>query len=294
MVFETEESYTYYEVLQRASSFLSMKNQPTMIAEWLLRERLDWSKTALVQHYKERMPLSEQKQFYLDMQEFLKGRPVQQIIGHEWFFNRKFKVTPSTLIPRPETEEWLDRVLTNIPNKPLSILDIGTGTGVLSITMKLERPLTTVTATDISAEALTVAFENAQTLKADIELIKGDLFEPVKGKLFDVILSNPPYISEEERQVMDQSVIDFEPEIALFAENDGLDIYYQLAEQLQMHLKPGACAFFEIGYRQGEKVVEIFKNSMPTAKIELWQDFSQLDRVVAIYTQNGSEKKNGN
>lgn len=210
---------------------------------------------------------------------------MQQIVGHEWFYDRKFKVTKDTLIPRPETEEWLDRVLRMLPKKTLKVLDIGTGTGVLAITHKLERPEDKVTATDISKEALTVAEKNAKQLGADITFKQGDLFEPVADQTFDVILCNPPYIGEDELNVMDQSVIDHEPKSALFAEDNGLAIYYKISYTIPKYLNPNAQIFLEIGYKQGEKVAEIFQKALPQASIEIWKDFSGLDRVIAIFCE---------
>ena len=282
MKFDQTEALTYYEVLDRASSFLSELNHSSFVAEWLMRERLDWSKTELVMQYRNVMPVSELKQFERDFEEFLKGLPMQQIIGHEWFYNRKFKVTEDTLIPRPETEEWLEQVLTDLPQEPLSIVDIGTGTGIIGLTVKLERPADDVTITDISKEALDVAKENAQVLGAEITAELGDLFEPLVGKKFDAIISNPPYISEAEINVMDQSVLDYEPKSALFADEDGLAIYKRMAESIEKYLKPNGRIYLEIGYRQGDSVSRLFKNAFPDAKVTIWQDFNQLDRVVAV------------
>ena len=282
MKFDQTEALTYYEVLDRASSFLSELNHSSFVAEWLMRERLDWSKTELVMQYRNVMPVSELKQFERDFEEFLKGLPMQQIIGHEWFYNRKFKVTEDTLIPRPETEEWLEQVLTDLPQEPLSIVDIGTGTGIIGLTVKLERPADDVTITDISKEALDVAKENAQVLGAEITAELGDLFDPLVGKKFDVIISNPPYISEDEINVMDQSVLDYEPKSALFADEDGLAIYKRMAESIEKYLKPNGRIYLEIGYQQGDSVSRLFKNAFPDAKVTIWQDFNQLDRVVAV------------
>lgn len=282
MKFDQTEALTYYEVLDRASSFLRELNHSSFVAEWLMRERLDWSKTELVMQYRNVMPVSELKQFERDFEEFLKGLPMQQIIGHEWFYNRKFKVTEDTLIPRPETEEWLEQVLTELPQEPLTVVDIGTGTGIIGITVKLERPADDVTITDISKEALDVAKENAQVLGAEITAELGDLFEPLVGKKFDAIISNPPYISEDEINVMDQSVLDYEPKSALFADEDGLAIYKRMAESIEKYLKPNGRIYLEIGYQQGDSVSRLFKNAFPDAKVTVWQDFNQLDRVVAV------------
>ena len=282
MKFDQTEALTYYEVLDRASSFLRELNHSSFVAEWLMRERLDWSKTELVMQYRNVMPVSELKQFERDFEEFLKGLPMQQIIGHEWFYNRKFKVTEDTLIPRPETEEWLEQVLTDLPQEPLTVVDIGTGTGIIGLTVKLERPADDVTITDISKEALDVAKENAQVLGAEITAELGNLFEPLVGKKFDVIISNPPYISEDEINVMDQSVLDYEPKSALFADEDGLAIYKRMAESIEKYLKPNGRIYLEIGYQQGDSVSRLFKNAFPDAKVTIWQDFNQLDRVVAV------------
>ena len=282
MKFDQTEALTYYEVLDRASSFLSELNHSSFVAEWLMRERLDWSKTELVMQYRNVMPVSELKQFERDFEEFLKGLPMQQIIGHEWFYNRKFKVTEDTLIPRPETEEWLEQVLADLPQEPLTVVDIGTGTGIIGLTVKLERPADDVTITDISKEALDVAKENAQVLGAEVTAELGDLFDPLVGKKFDVIISNPPYISEDEINVMDQSVLDYEPKSALFADEDGLAIYKRMAESIEKYLKPNGRIYLEIGYQQGDSVSRLFKNAFPDAKVTIWQDFNQLDRVVAV------------
>lgn len=282
MKFDQTEALTYYEVLDRASSFLRELNHSSFVAEWLMRERLDWSKTELVMQYRNVMPVSELKQFERDFEQFLKGLPMQQIIGHEWFYNRKFKVTEDTLIPRPETEEWLEQVLTDLPQEPLTVVDIGTGTGIIGLTVKLERPADDVTITDISKEALDVAKENAQVLGAEVTAELGDLFDPLVGKKFDVIISNPPYISEAEINVMDQSVLDYEPKSALFADEDGLAIYKRMAESIEKYLKPNGRIYLEIGYQQGDSVSRLFKNAFPDAKVTVWQDFNQLDRVVAV------------
>lgn len=275
---------SYYEVLSRASSFLEKKNHSAFVAEWLLRERLSWSKTDLVMHYQQPIQAEVKKQFEADLAEFMAGKPIQQVIGHTWFYDRKFKVTKDTLIPRPETEEWIDRVLKLLPaDRAFDVLDIGTGTGVLAITMQLERPNDTVLATDISPEALQVAQKNNQLLEGDVSFRLGSLFEPVKDQRFDVILCNPPYISLDEIPLMDETVLNHEPKQALFADNKGLALYEEMAETIADHLTPGGYAFFEIGFAQGEAVSEIFKEKLPDAQIEVWQDINQLDRVVAIF-----------
>lgn len=285
MFVATEGEAKYFEVLQRASSFLKKKGLSVFAAEWMMQERLSWSKTDLVQHYRKIMPAEQVKVFVEDINQFYQGKPMQQIIGHEWFYGRKFIVNEHTLIPRPETEEWIDRVLKELPDRPLKVLDIGTGTGVLAITHKLERPADEVVAVDISVEALEVAKKNAERLHADVRFIKSDLFEGLTGESFDVILSNPPYISKDEIDLMDESVLKHEPKQALFAENDGLAIYEELALSISEYLNSPYVVFLEIGYAQGEKVQRIFQRALPEAEVRIWTDFSDLDRVVTISGQ---------
>lgn len=285
MFTENSSEPTYGEVLQRASSFLKDIRHSSFVAEWLMRERLGWSKTELILNYKNDMPKDQIEQFEADFKEFVEGKPMQQIIGHEWYFERKFNVTSDTLIPRPETEEWQNRVLENLSDQPLDVLDIGTGTGVLAITHQLERPNDSVIATDISPQALDVAKENAKRLEADVQFKLGHLLEPVKDEQFDLILCNPPYIGEDETKKMDQTVLDHEPKRALFAKDNGLAIYKELAESIPAYLKPRGRVFFEIGHQQGDAVTKLFDKTFPEATVECWQDFNQLDRVVAIYTQ---------
>lgn len=281
---ELYEKETVREVLSGASSFLKIQGKESFAAEWLLRERFGWNKTQLIREYTS--PVSEEikKSFLSDVQAFINGKPVQYIIGHEWFYDRKFKVTSNTLIPRPETEEWFDRYIKQLPNQSLKVLDIGTGSGVLAISHKLQRMHDKVTALDISIEALKVAEENAHTLKADVEFFKSDLTQAVKDLKFDLILSNPPYISVDEKSVMDQTVLDHEPSVALFAKEDGLEIYRRLAEELPLVLNKKGQIILEIGYLQGQAVKDLFEKAFPESSVEVWKDMAGQDRVVIIKT----------
>ncbi|WP_413527212.1 peptide chain release factor N(5)-glutamine methyltransferase [Marinilactibacillus psychrotolerans] len=281
---ELYEKKTIREVLMGASSFLNSHHREVFAAEWLLRERNDWSKTQLIRRYPELMSKETKKIFLSDLKLFMEGLPIQYIIGHEWFYDRKFKVNPSTLIPRPETEEWFDRYIKMLPNQPFEVIDIGTGSGVLAISHKLERQYDQVLAVDISSNALKIAKENAATLDADVKFYKSDLTQAVKKHSFDLIISNPPYISVDEKSVMDQSVLDHEPSIALFAKEEGLEIYRRLAEELPAILKPKGKIIMEIGYLQGTSVYHLFEKAFPKAKIEIWKDMAGQDRVVYVTT----------
>lgn len=275
---------TYQEVLRWASSFLEKKGKEAYAAKWLLRERLMWTPTELALHLRKQMPENEREQFERDIRDHLKGLPVQYIVGHEWFYNRKFYVTSATLIPRPETEEWFDRYVRSLPKRPLKVADIGTGSGVLAISHKLERSQDTVIATDISEKALIVARENAKNWQAEVDFRKGDLTAPIKGEEYDVIICNPPYIGEQEQSLMDQSVLDHEPHSALFADNNGLGFYQRLAEEIPSCLKKEGQLFLEIGYQQAASISRIVQAAFPKAAVTVWQDLAGNDRVVHMRT----------
>lgn len=276
---------TYREVLKWASSFLESSGKEGIAAERLLMERQNWTRTNFVLHLHEEMPSGVKRQLLADIAEYGGGRPLQHILGYEWFYGLKFKVTHNTLIPRPETEEIVDRFLQQTKQKSsLKVLDIGTGTGAIAITIKKERPQYEVTATDLSAKALAVAKENAETNKVSVRFREGDLTHPVESEKFDVILSNPPYIGEDEKDVMDQSVLDYEPPMALFAENKGLLIYQRLATELPQLLLPNGQIYLEIGYKQGQKVKELFEQAFPNSLVRVEKDLSGHDRLLFVQT----------
>ena len=222
--------------------------------------------------------------FWDKMQVLQTGMPIQYITGEEQFYGRTFKVSESVLIPRPETEELILEATKRIPrifsNPQLKFADIGTGSGAIAVTMKLEVPELNVTATDLSEDALLIARENAARLQADVTFLQGDLAEPLNDEKWDVVLSNPPYIANEEAALMHQTVLDYEPHLALFAEEDGLYCYRKLAEQLPTMMKTPALIGLEIGYLQGPAVKMLFEQAFPQAKVEIVKDINGKDRMV--------------
>lgn len=201
------------------------------------------------------------------------GEPLAYILGYREFFSRRFRVDPNVLIPRHETETLVETALRFKP-EICSVLDIGTGSGCIAITLKLERPNWEVWATDISSSALQVARENAETLGADICFRHSDLLSQLDGETFDLIVCNPPYIGRDE--VLPREVKDFEPDSALFADDNGLSLYHILAEQAPKHLRPGGQIILEIGYQQGESVSALFPGS------KVIRDLDGNDRVVYL------------
>ncbi len=192
----------------------------------------------------------------------LQNEPFAYLVGFREFYGRRFDINRNVLIPRQDTETLVEAVLRHhrLPAEaPLRLVDIGTGSGCIGITLSLERPEWEVTLTDLSPKALDVARMNAENLGAKVQFFEGDLFEPVQGERFDVIVSNPPYIATDE--VLPQEVVIYEPEMALLAGPDGADIYRRIAATATEHLSPEGRIFLEIGYRQYSLVKSIFEQA---------------------------------
>ncbi len=200
------------------------------------------------------------------------GEPLAYILGYREFYSRRFRVDSNVLIPRQETECLVEAALA-LPGDNMRVLDIGTGSGCIAVTLKLERPTWEVWATDISSSALQVARENAETLGADITFRHSDLLDQLVGEKFDLIVSNPPYIGRDE--VIPNEVRDYEPDSALFAEEDGLALYQALSEQVSKHLSYQGWLILEIGQTQGASVSALFPGSW------IIKDLDRNDRVVA-------------
>ncbi|MDG3132487.1 peptide chain release factor N(5)-glutamine methyltransferase [Streptococcus suis] len=207
--------------------------------------------------------------------------PAQYIIGHTTFRNLHFQVDQRVLIPRPETEELVDLVLEENQQSNLRILDIGTGSGAIAVSLAHARPDWKVVAVDISREALEVAKQNARINDVSVEFRHSDLFQEVTGK-FDIIISNPPYISLEDKEEVGLNVLSSEPHLALFAEENGLIVYRKIAEQATEFLSNDGKLYFEIGYKQGKAVSQLLKQHYPRKRVRILKDqFGQDRKVVA-------------
>lgn len=274
---------TYYKALNWAFLLLKEKHLDEQAAEYLLLERQKWTKTDLIFHERDQMPATVWQQFQQDVQELLTGRPAQYILGQAWFYDLPLKVTAATLIPRPETEFLVAWLLKSLAKQPTAkILDLGTGSGAIALAIKHELPDSDVWATDLSTAALKVAQENAQRLGLAIHFAQGDLLAAVGTTQFETIISNPPYISRDEVAVMDYSVKHFEPKLALYADNQGLALYQQLAQTVQSHLKPGGQLFLEFGYQQAPAIRDIFQQALPQATITIKKDLAGWPRMARI------------
>ena len=207
--------------------------------------------------------------------------PAQYLIGHAEFYGMELKVDERVLIPRPETEELVELILTENPKPNLSVLDIGTGSGAIALALAKNRPDWLVTASDISPDALNLASENASLQDLKISFKKSDCFEEI-AENYDIIVSNPPYISRADESEVGLNVLHSEPHLALFAEEDGLAIYRKIAQEAKNHLREGGKIYLEIGYKQGHSVPALFRKYLPEKRVRTLKDQFGQDRMVVV------------
>ncbi|MBY8911728.1 peptide chain release factor N(5)-glutamine methyltransferase [Bacillus sp. YC2] len=278
---------TVFEALSWASSYLTEAGREKNAAELLLSNDTGMERSKLLASLREPVGEDELYRFKRHVEMHKEGIPIQYIIGKEHFYGREFFVNDDVLIPRPETEEVVYHLLEKqklvFPaEERLSVLDIGTGSGAIAVTLALENERLSVSAADISKEALQVAEKNAENLGADVRFFQGDLLGPfiTSGEKADIIVSNPPYISEEEMAGLSDIVRFHEPLHALTDGGDGLKFYKRFMEELPLVIKDKALVVFEIGYNQGKAVKELFCHSFPNAEVEVLKDINGKDRTV--------------
>lgn len=207
--------------------------------------------------------------------------PAQYIIGHAEFFGMQLKVDERVLIPRPETEELVELIFAENLKENLKVLDIGTGSGAIALALAKSRPDWTITASDISQDALDLASKNAEIQSLNIFLKKSDCFSEISSK-YDIIVSNPPYISRSDESEVGLNVLHSEPHLALFADEDGLAIYRRIAEDSKDYLNDGGKIYLEIGYKQGQSVPALFKENFPEKQVRTLRDQFGQDRMVVV------------
>ena len=207
--------------------------------------------------------------------------PAQYIIGHAEFFGMQLKVDERVLIPRPETEELVELILSENPEKNLKVIDIGTGSGAIALALAKNRPDWSVTAADISQDALDLSLENANAQNLNLSFIKSDCFSEISAK-YDIIVSNPPYISRADEEEVGLNVLHSEPHLALFADEEGLALYRRIAEESKDYLNDGGKIYLEIGYKQGQSVPALFKENFPEKRVRTLKDQFGQDRMVVI------------
>lgn len=236
--------------------------------------------------------LIEQKQFSDEdmivfestIERLKKYEPIQYVIGETEFFGLPFFVDQNVLIPRPETEELVELILQENPQSGLKILDIGTGSGAIAITLAKHLKNANMSAWDISDKALAVAQQNANTNQVVISFSEVNVLNACSSdKKFDIIVSNPPYILELEKEAMDKNVLDYEPHIALFVpDNKPLLFYDRIADIALENLNPNGKLYFEINRAKGKEIVQLLENK-GFIEINIFQDLSRNDRMVRAH-----------
>ncbi|HAA15341.1 MAG TPA: peptide chain release factor N(5)-glutamine methyltransferase [Cytophagales bacterium] len=207
--------------------------------------------------------------------------PIQYVLGHAWFCGYRFRVTPEVLIPRPETEELVQWTQETVSEPQAQVLDIGTGSGCIAISLKLRQPAWEVYGLDVSGGALEVARENAEALKADTRWLQVDILQSQPTLLpLDALVSNPPYVRVSEMEQMEANVLDYEPSRALFVNDAAPLIFYQRIAFLGTRLlKPGGWLLVEINEAMGPETLELFRNT-GYRDVTLKQDLQGKDRMV--------------
>ncbi|MGH9760001.1 MAG: peptide chain release factor N(5)-glutamine methyltransferase, partial [Blastocatellia bacterium] len=264
-------------------------------ARILLGHALGRDQAALIAHPEDSVSLSRYQDFLALITRKELGEPLQHLTGHQEFFGLDFIVTPDVLIPRPETEFLVERVIKlaahfhsnrmTEPGRPVTIADVGTGSGCIAVALAVSLPAARIIATDISQAALEIARENAERngVAFKIEFAIGDLLEPLselglKGSV-GIIASNPPYIPRSRPQIVEPQVRDFEPGIALFAGDDGLDFYKRLFGEGPEYLAPGGHMVFEMGYPQLDEISALIDPRVWETS-DVIHDLQELPRIM--------------
>lgn len=222
-----------------------------------------------------------------------KGIPIQYILKKAYFYNNPFYVNKNVLIPRPETEYLVEEtnnlINKKFKNKRVTILEIGTGSGIISITLNLLDKNRIITATDISKKALKVAKKNQKIYKTNISLMKTDIYKGIKNK-FDILISNPPYI-EENTPNIEEKVKKHEPNLALFAKNNGYYFYEEMIKNIKKIINEEHIIAFEIGDKQGEKIKKMLKKHLKTDDIIIKKDYNGYERYIYSISKKKDKEK---
>ena len=283
---ESESIKTVKILLEKSIEYLEKNNveENKLIAEIIISNILNVDRMMLFTKYREIVSDNDIEKIREYLKKIAKDKlPLQYLLNEQEFYGRKFYVNKGVLIPRQDTEILVEKAINIVKDKKIKtpkILDIGSGSGVIGITMALEIENSKVLGIDISDVAIEISNKNREILKAkNIKIVKSNLFENVSFKEFDMIISNPPYISRDEIDVMSENTLSWEPEEALFAENEGLYFYNEICDKGYEYLQKEGYLIFEIGYKQGEKVKTIMEKK-GYKEIEIIKDLQGLDRVV--------------
>ena len=273
------------QAITRACLLLRRQGKEESLARFLLMYMLDENSQQFTNNISEQLSKEKEELYFSLIDKHIeKNVPLSHLAGFEYFYDRKFKVTKDVLSPRMETEELIYKVIDyikSINKNNIKILDLCTGSGIIGITLRkeLEFKSLEVVASDISEEALKVAKENAIMNEAEVKFIQSDIFENINEK-FDIIVSNPPYIAYNDKITMEDNVLNYDPHLALFAEEDGMYFYREIVENAKKYLEEDGLVFFEIGYNQREKILKLANEN--GFKAEVYKDINGRDRMAIL------------
>ncbi len=279
---------SYREALTRATDQLSAHPdlRPTALADaaTLLMHSLDVDRPTLIAHPERLLDREQQAEYQRLIERRLRFEPIQYISGTQDFYGLALQVSPAVLIPRPETELLVESALAHLSHdRALRIVDVGTGSGAIALALATHLPQATITAVDLSLDALDIAQSNIREhgLSDRIRILKSDLLESMENEQpFDAIVSNPPYVARGDAPTLHPQVRDFEPHAALFAGNSGLDVYRRLIPQAKRMLKPGGLLALEFGFGQADDLLAILAQwRTPT----LLDDLQGIPRVALAW-----------
>lgn len=279
-------SSTRLELLDHATQRLTAagRSAPRRTAEWLLTEVLECDRAQLYTHPDRNVPSGAAQQFREMVERRDQGEPLQHILGYASFRGLRVQVSPDVMVPRPETEIVVDRALACIADfDHPRVLDVGTGSGCIALALKQERPAADVYGGDVSAQALAVARGNAEALRLDVQFLEADVLadeipEAVPGDL-DLLVSNPPYIPDDEAESLPPVVREYDPDVSLFAGADPLRFYRALVRWVGALCRPGGAFVFEVHAAYADAVVDLCRRTS-LSDVAVEEDLSGRPRVV--------------
>ncbi|MGT2771335.1 peptide chain release factor N(5)-glutamine methyltransferase [Streptococcus marimammalium] len=271
----------YAQVFSQLEKEIEVTGAEKAALEYVFLSKKNWSKLDFILKQNQTISKEDYDLLIAITKQLKKHYPAQYLVGAVDFYGVSLQVDERVLIPRPETEELVDLILKDNPKDNLRILDIGTGSGAIAIALAKKKSSWSVSASDISQEALTLARENTKRNNVEINFYLSNVFETIDGK-FDIIVSNPPYIARYDSDEVDKNVFLYEPHNALFADNNGLAIYEKIAKESKNYLKQNGKIYLEIGYKQAQLVKELFQVFFPNKVIHVLKDSFDLDRMVVI------------
>ncbi len=285
---ETRKNWRVIDILQWGEDYFSARNfeHPRREIEWLLGELLGYRRIDLYLQFEDPVSKEHLSRLRTWVQRRIKKEPLQYITGKTEFYSRPFKVTPAVLIPRPETERMVDVALHLISNTEApKVLDVGTGSGCIAISIAAECPRAEVTAVDVSRAALEIARYNMEQNEiTNVNLLQLDFLEAVPAGQFDLVVSNPPYIPTEEMETLMPEVREYEPEVALTDRGDGLTFYRRLVQVTDQLLVPGGWLVMEVGFGEHpRRARDIFRN-VGFSETELVPDYNGDERVLKVHS----------